>query len=141
MDKTLLELSPTPGVSPAVGLYLAAMEEVRGQLQGAVRGMTTEQLARRAVAGAHPIGALVLHIGEAEWWWIQCHLLGRKLTKENRRLAHWDVLEDPEGFAARGYSADYCLDAIDHIRGLTREALTSMTDADLDRTFHVKRRS
>ncbi|MBA3766956.1 MAG: DUF664 domain-containing protein, partial [Acidobacteria bacterium] len=136
-----LDLAPPPGIAPAIGLYLSAMEEVREQLRETVRGMTNEQVARRAVAGAHPIGALVLHIGEAEWWWIQCNIRGRELSSEDRRTAHWDVLEDAEVLDGRDYSARYCLEAIDHIRTRTRAALASLTDADLDRTFDVKMRS
>lgn len=141
MEIKRLDLAPAAGVAPALGLYLSAMEEVREQLHEAVSGMTDAQLARRAVAGAHPIGALVLHIGEAEWWWIQCNVHGREMTDEDRRRAHWDVLEVAQVFDGHGYSARYCLEAIDHIRTRTRTALASLTDADLYRTFAVKMRS
>lgn len=140
MEVKRLDLDPAKGFAPAIGLHLSALEEVREQLCETVRGMTDEQIARRAVPGAHPIGALVLHIGEAEWWWIQCNVRGRELTEEDKLTAHWDVLEDPEGFISRGYSADYCIEAIDHIRDHTRAALASFADADLDRTFPVKMR-
>lgn len=135
MSVEKLVLSPASGVSPGIGFYLSGMDEVRESLRKALAGMSDEQLARRAVEGAHPVGGLVLHIGEAEWWWMQCNVGGRELTDEDKRAVHWDVLEDPEGFAAKGYSAQYCLDAIDGIRERSRELLASFTDDDLERTF------
>jgi len=133
-------LNPAPGVSPAIGFYLAGMEEVRAQLRETITGMTDEQICRRAVPGAHSIGALVLHIGEAEWWWIQSNITGHKLTDEDRRAPYWDVLKDPEGFASKGYSADFCLQQIDRIREQTRSTLASLGDADLERIFSFERR-
>lgn len=133
-------LSPASGVSPAIGFYLSGMAEVREQLREALGGMTDEQIARRAVAGAHSIGALVLHIGEAEWWWIQCNVAGHKLTEEDRRAPHWDVLKDPDAFASKGYSADFCLQQIDKIREQTRATLASLGDEDLERIFSFERR-
>jgi uncharacterized damage-inducible protein DinB len=135
-----LELTPADGFSTGIGFYLSGLNEVREQLRDALAGMSDEHVGRRAVTGAHPIGALVLHIGEAEWWWIQCVVAGRKLTDEDRRVSHWDVLEDPDGFAAKGYSAQYCLDAIEVISKRTREHLASFTDDDLDRLFTYEKR-
>src|SRR3989442_3268308 len=100
-------LVPAPGVSPGIGFYLAGMEEVRDQLRETITGMTDEQISRRAVPEAHSIGALALHIGEAEWWWIQCNVSGHKLTDEDRSAPYWDVLKDPDGFAGEGYSAEF----------------------------------
>ncbi|MBC7911724.1 MAG: DinB family protein [Pyrinomonadaceae bacterium] len=141
MEVERLTLSPATGVTPGIGFYLSGLDEVREQLRETVGSMSDEQIARRAVEGAHPIGGLVLHIGEAEWWWIQCVVSGRlEMTDEDKRIAHWDVLEDPEGFGALRYSAAYCLDAIDGIRRRTRDLLASLTDDDLERTYSYKRR-
>ena len=72
MSVTRKGLRPAPGVTPAIGFYLAGMGEVREQLREAVGGMSDEEIGRHAVPGAHSVGALVLHIGEAEWFWMQC---------------------------------------------------------------------
>ena len=133
-------LIPDAGFTPALGWYLAGMEEVRTRLREAISGMSDEQLARRAVPGAHSSGALVLHIGEAEWWWIQCNVSGRKLTEEDRCAPYWDVLEKPDSFASKGYSADFCLQQLDEIREQTRVTLASFADDDLDRVFAYERR-
>lgn len=135
-------LHPAAGVSQGIGFSLAAMEEVREQLRNAVREMSDEEIARRALPGAHSIGALVLHIGEAEWWWMNCVIKSHRLTIEDRRLPFWDILKDPDGFAAKGYSTSFCLDTIDAIRLETREFLATLKDDDLENVYsHTRGRT
>jgi uncharacterized damage-inducible protein DinB len=135
MEVTRHTLAPAINVSPNIGFLLGGMEEVRGQLREAVELIPDEEVARPAVAGAHPIGALVLHIGEAEWWWMNCVIRGHELTDEDRRQSYWDVLKDAEGFAAKHYSASYCLRKIDGIREETRGFLASLSDDDLENVY------
>jgi uncharacterized damage-inducible protein DinB len=132
-------LSPAAGVALSIGYYLSGMDEVREQLRQAVNRLSDEQLARRPVPTAHSIGALVLHIGEAEWWWIQCIIPGHEPTLEDRQQPFWDVLENPDEFALRGYTAQYCLDLIDDIRKQTHHLLASFGEDDLDRVYHYTR--
>ncbi len=89
-------LSSVSGFSTEIGFYLSGMEEVREQLREAVAGMPDEQISQPAIPGAHSIAALVccsndasgvsapLHIGEAEWWWIQSVISGHQVTDEIR---------------------------------------------------------
>jgi uncharacterized damage-inducible protein DinB len=133
-------LTPAEGFSPGIGFYLSGMEEVRGQLREAVTGLSDEKLSRPALIGAHSIGALVMHIGEAEWWWMQCNVAGHKLTDEDRKAPFWDVLDEPDSFASHGYTAEFCLQAIAKIRDQTRELLASFNDNDLERIFSYQRR-
>lgn len=140
MSVQRFSLSPAAGVTPGIGLYLSGMDEVREQLRATVSGLSDEQLGRRAVPGAHSIGALVMHIGEAEWMWTQCVISGHELTDEDRRQPFWDVLVDADAFALRGYSAQYCLDVIDAVRAETRRLLASFAEDDLDRVYSYTRR-
>jgi uncharacterized damage-inducible protein DinB len=139
MELKRLALSPVAGISSGLGYSLAAMEEVREQLREFVEHLSDEEIARRAVPGAHSIGALVLHIGEAEWWWTNCIIKGHELTDEDRRKPYWDVLEDPDSFAAKKYSASFCLDTIDAIREETRGFLSSLNDDDLENVYNHTR--
>ena len=116
------------------------MEEVREQLQRTVEGMTEQQLGACGVPGAHSIAALVLHIGEAEWWWMQCNVSGHKLTREDRQAVYWDALKDPESFASKLNSAQFCLDQIANVRKQTRDLLASFNDNDLERIITFERR-
>lgn len=140
MDTARHVLEPSRGVATEIGFSLSAMEEVREQLRASVNEMTKEELARRAVAGAHSIGALVLHIGEAEWWWMQCILSSHKLTAEDRAKPFWDVLKDREKFAGLNFTASDCLRTIDEIREQTRQTLSPFDERDFDRPFNFNLR-
>ena len=133
-------LTPHPGLSPGIGYYLSGMEEVREQIVNAVKNIPDEVLGTPAFLGAHSIGALVLHIGEAEWFWMQMVVSGQQLTDEVKQSAFWDVLEDPNGFAAKGYSAEFCLLEVEKIRNQTREVLFSRNDEDLEKMISFERR-
>ena len=133
-------LNPAPGVSQEIGFYLAGMEEVREQLREAVAGMSDDYIRRPALSDAHSIGALVLHIGESEWYWMQCVVSGHKVTEEIRCAPYWDVLKDPSGFSQKTYSAEFCLNEIKKIREQTHETLASFMDSDLDRILTFERR-
>src|SRR2546429_4118823 len=121
-------LSPAAGVTREIGFYLAGMDEVREQLREAVAGMSTENVGSIAVPGAHSIGALTLHIGEAEWWWMQCVVSGHELNAGDARASYWDVLKEPNRIAEQGYSAEFCLDEVQQIRDQTRATLTAFKD-------------
>jgi uncharacterized damage-inducible protein DinB len=134
------ELKPVAGVTREIGFYLAGMEEVRQQLREVLANVPDDCACRPAVACAHCIGALVLHIGEAEWYWMQMVILGHRLTDEDRGSAFWDVLKDPESFSERKYPTEFCFKEIQKIRDQTRETLSTFEDKDLDRFFTRKRR-
>lgn len=136
----LHKLEPHPGLSREIGLYLSGMEEVRAQVRAAVINLDKQHIGRSAFLGAHPIGALVLHIGEAEWWWMQCIVSGHELNDQDRRAPFWDVLEDPEGFIQRDYDAEFCLAQIDLIRNQTRDLLFAKSDKDLEQLHTLTRK-
>jgi uncharacterized damage-inducible protein DinB len=128
-------LLPAGGVPTAINFYAAGMDEVREQLREAVGGMSDEEIGRHAVPGAHSVGALVLHIGEAEWFWMQCVVSGHKLNDEDRRAPFWDALKEPDRVANHAYSAEFCLHQADAVREQTRSVLASFNDGDLNRIF------
>jgi len=105
-----------------------------------VAELSPEQLGRPVVPEAHSIAALVLHIGEAEWYWMQCVVSGCEVTDTIRNSAYWDALEDPASFSRKAYSADFCLAEIKKIREQTQATLASFDDAQLDRVFTFERR-
>jgi uncharacterized damage-inducible protein DinB len=133
-------LDPISGLSKEIGFYLSGMEEVRAQLGEAIAGMSPDEIGRRAVLEAHSIAALVLHIGEAEWYWMQCVVSGSEVSDTIRNSAYWDALEDPASFSQKGYSVEFCLSEIEKIRQQTRETLARFDDAQLDRVFTFVKR-
>ncbi|HEV2705897.1 MAG TPA: DinB family protein [Pyrinomonadaceae bacterium] len=125
-------LEPSEGLAPGIGFYLSAMDDVRRQLREVVEGLSDEDCNRPACDGALALGALVMHVGEAEWWWIQCILGGREATEEERAQPYWDVVFEPGVHTGDRYTARFCLEQIDLVREQTRRALARYTDADLD---------
>jgi uncharacterized damage-inducible protein DinB len=128
------KLEPPPNFSKEIGFYLDGMNEVRQQLREIVGDLDDEFLRKRLDENSNSIGELILHIGEAEWWWIQCLVAGKELTEAEKKTAHWDILINRD-FAAKNYSAEDCLNAIGYIRQLTTEVLSTFNDDDLERTF------
>lgn len=126
-------LEPVEGVAPAIGYYLAGMEEVRAQLREAVENLPDATAHARLRPDTHSISQLILHCGEAEWWWIQCVVNGRAVDDELKATAFWDVLEG--GNEPDGMSAADCVAEIDRISDATRELLSAFSDTDLDRYF------
>ena len=132
-------LTPQPGVSTGIGYYLAGMEEVRRQVQVVVKAIPDDLIGKPAFLGAHSIGGLVLHIGEAEWFWMQMVVSGHKLTEEDKQAPYWDVLDDVDGVARNGYTTEFCLKEIELIRNQTRDVLFSYNDKDLERIISFER--
>ena len=126
-------LVPIEGFAEGIGYYLAGMEEVREQLREAVKDLPDEIAHGRLMPGTHTIAQLVLHCGEAEWWWIQCVVNGGPIDDELSSTSFWDVLEEgnePESLTARD-----CIAEIDRISAKTRDLLSAFTESDLDRYF------
>jgi uncharacterized damage-inducible protein DinB len=132
-------LDSVSGFTTEIGFYLSGMEEVREQLREAVQGMSDDHLGRPAISDAHAIGALVLHIGEAEWYWMQCVVSGQEVNNEIRCAPYWDVLKEPQSFSGKHYSAEFCLNEIKKIREQTHETLAAFSDSDLERIFSIER--
>ena len=132
-------LTPHPGLSTGIGYYLAGMEEVRRQVQVTVKSIPEDRIGQPAFLGAHSIGGLVLHIGEAEWFWMQMVVAGHELTEEDKKTPYWDVLDDVERVARNGYTTEFCLNEIDLIRNQTRDVLFSYNDKDLERIITYER--
>src|SRR5215204_7474506 len=132
-------LTPHPGLSTAIGYYLSGMEEVRTKLTVAVKGIPYDSIGKPPFLGAHSIGGLVLHIGEAEWFWMQMVVSGHQLTEEDKKAPYWDVLEDVDGVARSGYTTEFCLQEIEKIRNQTRDVLFSYNDKDLERLITFER--
>jgi uncharacterized damage-inducible protein DinB len=131
-------LEPMAGVSREIGFYLSSMEETRAELREAFSDLTSEELARRVLPNAHQIGGLILHIGEAESWWIHSIVAENELDEEAKRFAHWDDTTETD-FAEKGYSAKDCIEKIDEISRMSREILAEFANEDLDKIFSFDR--
>lgn len=127
-------LEPVPGLSREIGLYYAGMREIRAQVREMVSDLTPAELAARPIPEFNCIGAILLHVAENDFCWIQS-LMGRVvLTEEVKSRIYWDIL-DEENFAARGYTAEFCLAEMDRISADSKAMLGKFGDEDLERLF------
>ena len=132
-------LTPHPGLSTGIGYYLSGMEEVRSQVVAAVKTIPDDLVGKPPFLGSHSIGGLVLHIGEAEWFWMQMVVSGHQLTEEDKTAAHWDILDDVERVTRQGFTTEFCLQEAEKVRNQTRDVLFSYNDKDLERTITYER--
>ena len=131
-------LEPVAGFSREIGFYLSAWEKTRDELRRIVSDLTDEDLARRITPAAHQIGGLILHLGEAETWWIHSVVAEKVLDEEAKKFAHmYDTTETD--FAEKGYSAADCIERIDEISRRSREILAKLADEDLEKIFSYER--
>ena len=115
------------------------MEEVRSQIIATVKDIPDDLIGKPAFLGAHSIGGLILHIGEAEWFWMQMVFSGRQLTEDVEKSPYWDILDDVERVTRNGYSVQFCLQEVEKIRNQTRDVLFSYNDKDLERIIMFER--
>lgn len=134
METEKRTLEAADGFSGELGFYVSALENARERLHKTAADLTIEELTARAFPGAHQIGNLILHLGEAEASWIHSRLVGKELNDEEKKFAHlYDTTE--RDYAEKRYSAAECLERIDRISRKSRAILASFTDADLDKLF------
>jgi uncharacterized damage-inducible protein DinB len=129
-------IAPVDGLSREIGLMVAALEEVRAQTVALIADMSRDQLAKRFVPGAHQIGALALHIGENEFWWIEAIFAQKEITDADKQFAHLDNTTE-EDFALKGYSAQDCIDFLRRIHHRTTTTLSQADDLALDQVITV----
>ncbi len=128
-----IALLPTPNFSREIGLFLSGLEKVRKQWREAVENLSKEELARKIFPDVQPIGTLILHIAEAEYFWIQTIIHGEEMTEEIKDLLHWDMWFDD--FASKDLDSRYCLNAVEKVHELSRRVLAQLSDDDLEKTF------
>jgi uncharacterized damage-inducible protein DinB len=133
-------LEPFPGVAREIGFYLSSWEMIRSELREIVADLSEAELAARITPGAHQIGGLILHLGEAESGWIHAIIAEKELDEEAKKFAHWYDTTETD-FAEKGYGAKDCLERIDKIGAMSRAILAEFKDEDLDRLFGYKRDS
>ena len=140
MEIKKIELKSNPEFSEQIGFYVSGMAEVREQLADAVKDLSNEEISAKVSPSFHSIGQLILHISEAEWWWLKCVAAEKDLDEEEaKREAFWDILLE-EDFAGRNFSAQFCIEAANKVREKCFEVLKKFSDDDLDKIFGFDRK-
>lgn len=125
-------VEPLAGYSHHLGYYLGSLVKARAYTKDILADLTPAELAQR-LPDMYSIGALTLHLGEAEYYWIQEVVGERALTEEEMKWAHFfDTIEND---VDRGLTVEHCTERIDAISAKTRELLKNYTDGDLDKVY------
>ncbi len=133
MKIEIVNLLPTPGFSREIGLFLASLEIIRQEWREAVRDLSKTELAAKILPDVQPIGTIIVHLAEAEYFWIQEIISGREMTEEIKNLLHHDLWF--KDFGAEDLDAVYCIKTVEKIHKLTRERLSKFNDDDLEHLF------
>lgn len=126
-------LQPVPNFSREIGLFLASLEKIRSEWREAVKDLSKSELAANILPEIQPIGTIIIHIAEVEYFWIQEIVSGNPMTDKIKDLLHHDLWF--KDFAAENLDIEYCLEVIEKIHQMTRETLATFTDEDLEKTF------
>ncbi|MBC8425611.1 DUF664 domain-containing protein [bacterium] len=137
-DMREIRLNPDPDLHPRLALLLAQMEDVRGDLKTQAERWEDEELDLAVVPGFLSPGELLLHIAEAEAWWLRIVLAGQGEGDPPRLSAEALIpfLQDEEGEPEAGERplVDY-LAVLDDTRAWTRDHLAGLEAADLAKEF------
>lgn len=128
-EKRILE--PLPGFSKEIGYYLSMLEKARTATKELLADLSPEEIATRILPNMHSIGAIAMHLGECEFWYIQSIVAGKEMTEEDRALSHW--LDTLEADYDRGYTAEYCIETLDKISQMNKKVLATFNDDDLEK--------
>lgn len=121
------------GFTHEIAIYVSGLQYGREQTLEIIEDLTPEEIARRVLPSMHSIGALALHLGEAEFFWIECVVTGRELSEEEKQFAHFfDTMETD---VDKGYDAEYLMSKLRAISTITYRMLASLGDSDLGRYF------
>lgn len=80
--ETLLDVAPTMGIDPEMGLLFATLEDGTREWMQYLADVPDEVLVWQPTPGGHSIGGLMLHIADVEGLWIEERLLGRSRPEE-----------------------------------------------------------
>lgn len=128
----LLEMVPTPGYSPMVGLLVAMLDASRASTVDAVAGLDPAALDHQHDGSANPIGALLAHTAAIEWCYAAATLGSAPPNAEE--WAEWQPflqLGPAAWAAARGRSLAAHLERLRAVRARTLDGLRAVDDARL----------
>lgn len=128
-----IALLPTPGFAKEIGFFLSSLEKIRKEWREAAKNLSKEELAYKILPDVQPIGTIIIHIAEVEYFWIQQIVGGKEFTAEIESLMHHDLWF--KDFAAHDLDINYCLEVVEKIHQMTQETLSKLTDDDLEKLF------
>ena len=123
-----------PKLEPRLSLLWWMLEDVRKVTLKGIEGLSKEQFFQPPIEGEYPVGAYVMHLAEAEVFWLQI-LTGTKVDKEIKKRIYYDSWMNPSKSDAESPKAppeiNEYLEAIKEVRELLKKYMSSLKDSDL----------
>jgi len=133
MSAKRIDLPDRGEMEPEVGLFYIMQQELRRRLKAAVAELTPKQLVWVPEKAGNSIGVLLLHIAEAELFWIQYVCAGQELTAEQKEELRTEAFgELSEAPPLEEHPVQWFVEKLDDTRRFTTAFYTTLTDLALD---------
>ena len=130
-------LDPVPGYQPAVGRFVAMLDDTRSRLLGDLERFDPSQVDLHPPGSPNSIGTLLYHIAAIELDWLYADLLGRDFPDAAHEWFPVDVREENGLLTPVVEPLDRHLARLAWVRNLLLAELRAITDSDLERTVNV----
>ncbi len=131
MPPTCIDL-PDPGRRDAqIGLLYAMQQELRERLLKAIAELTPSQMVWVPEDGGNSIGMIVLHIAEAELFWMQYVGTGNDLTPEQKAEFRTTEFGDPKAPPLPEKPVGWFSERLHEARRTTQTFYATLADAAL----------
>ena len=122
-------------LEPQLSLLWWMLEDVRKVTIRGIEGLTKEQLFQSPIEGEYPIGAYLMHLAEAEVYWLQV-ISGSKVNVEiKKRIFYGKWFDPPKGKAevpTEPLDVNEYLETLHKVRELLRDYVITMKDSKLE---------
>jgi uncharacterized damage-inducible protein DinB len=129
-------------MNPKIELLKYMLQDIRKVTLKGISGLTKEQLFTEPVPGEFPIGAYLMHLGEADLGWMKT-LAGEKQPNDLKKRVYYSSWFDvpPEMYAPpkEPIEPEEYVNAITAVRSRLFNYIDNMTDEDLKITVKRKR--
>jgi len=123
-------------------LLIYMLEDIRKETLKGISGLTKEQMFMEPLKGEYPIGAYMMHIAEAELYWLGI-LSGEKQPEDLKMriydCAWFDAPKESYAPPAEPIEIQEYLRAASDVRELFFNYIRNMSDSDLEIKLKIKR--
>ena len=137
-DGIFWSLKADKNLSAQIGLIYGMMEGIRRIVKEKAKKLKPVHLTWQPNRQTNTIGTLLLHIAEAELWWMQEVIAGKPLTKKQKEEFRYDLYGGENTKQIGQTSLDYLFSKMDRVRRQTRRILRKLSDRDLDKVHKFK---
>ena len=122
-------------INPQIDLLIWMLEDVRKVTLSGVEHLTKEQLFTPPIEGEFPIGAFLMHLGEADLGWLQT-ISGTKVSKDIKKKTYYnswyDVPKEDYNPPKTAPEVNEYFEALGETRKLFLDFISAIKDSELE---------